>query len=85
MVADREVTLPTSLNLEKCMEFVEVCNASKCDIFFSKDQMRVNGKGILGVVTFMLNLKEGESIGIQAKGTDSDKVLDHLSELLSSN
>ncbi|KIL40776.1 hypothetical protein SD70_11025 [Gordoniibacillus kamchatkensis] len=85
MGSDKQIIALPALTLEKMMQFVQLCNASKCDIMLSKGEKQVSGKGILGVVSFMLTLREGESVAVIVNGEDADNVLRQIQELLVSS
>jgi len=61
-------------------KFVSLASQYAADIHVSREQQRVNGKSIMGVM--MLAAAQGSEITIEAEGEDADEALDALAELV---
>lgn len=61
-------------------KFVSLASRFAADIHVSRDQQRVNGKSIMGVM--MLAAAQGSEITIEAEGEDAGEALDALAELV---
>ena len=61
-------------------KFVSLASQYAADIHVSRDQQRVNGKSIMGVM--MLAAAQGSEITIEAEGEDADEALDALAGLV---
>jgi phosphocarrier protein len=62
--------------------FVRLSNIFECDIWVSCRDVEVDGKSIMGVM--MLAAAKESELGIRAEGTDSQKAVDQLAELVAS-
>ena len=63
--------------------FVQAANKFDSRIIVEKDNERVNGKSIMGILT--LGAERGSSIIIEAEGQDAQKAISELERLVSSN
>ncbi len=63
--------------------FIQKANEYKSSIWIEKDERRVNAKSLLGVLS--LGITKGISITIMAEGTDEEKAVNDLVELVASN
>ena len=61
-------------------KFVSLASQYAADIHVSRDQQRVNGKSIMGVM--MLAAAQGSEITIEAEGEDAGEALDALADLV---
>lgn len=62
---------------------VKVANQFEADVFVEKDDVRVNGKSIMGLM--MLAAGPGSILKVEASGKDAEAVLDELETLVNSN
>lgn len=62
---------------------VKVANQFEADVFVEKDDVRVNGKSIMGLM--MLAAGPGSVLKVEASGKDAESVLDELEALVNSN
>jgi len=60
--------------------FVKIANKFSCDVYVEKDDERVNGKSIMGLM--MLAAGQGSKLTIKCEGPDADKVMEELEELI---
>ena len=61
--------------------FVKIADTFKSEIFVTnKDGLRVSGKSIMGLL--MLGAPLGSSLTVEAVGTDAEKALSALTELV---
>ena len=63
--------------------FVQLANKFDSHINVEKDNQRINGKSIMGILT--LGVERGTSIIIEAEGQDSKTAILELERLVSSN
>ena len=60
--------------------FVKIANKFRCDVYVEKDDERVNGKSIMGLM--MLAAGPGSRLMIYAEGEDAARVVVELEALL---
>ncbi len=58
------------LHLRAAAQFVQTANKHRCEVWVSKDDRRVNGKSIMGVMTLVAGI--GSTITIECDGQDED-------------
>ena len=63
--------------------FVQLANKFDSQIIVEKDNQKVNGKSIMGILT--LGVERGSSIIIEAEGQDSKIAISELERLVSSD
>ena len=63
--------------------FIQRANEYKSSIWVEKDNRRVNAKSLLGVLS--LGITKGLNITIIAEGSDEEKAVNELVELISTN
>ncbi|PWU09177.1 MAG: HPr family phosphocarrier protein [Verrucomicrobia bacterium] len=62
--------------------FVKVANKYRAELWVEKDGERVNGKSIMGLM--MLAAGKGSTLKLILEGTDAEKALSELHELIES-
>ena len=77
---DVEITNKLGLHARAAARFVHVASQFKSRVTVAKDDYRVDGKSILGLLT--LAGRRGSSLNLQAEGEDADAVLAELAELI---
>lgn len=84
-VAERSVTVVNKLGLHArpAAEFVKVAARFEAEIKVSRDNMEVNGKSILGVMT--LAAECGSTLLVRAEGNDAQEAVDELAGVLERN
>ena len=60
--------------------FVQIASRYNSEVTLQKDQEKVNGKSIMGILT--LGVQPGVKIILEVTGEDADKVIMELEELL---
>jgi phosphocarrier protein len=82
-VAERRVRIVNELGLHArpAAAFVKVAGKFKSEISVGRDEMVVNGKSIMGVMT--LAAERGSELKIRAEGDDADDAARALAELVS--
>ncbi|MBN1869458.1 MAG: HPr family phosphocarrier protein [Candidatus Omnitrophica bacterium] len=60
--------------------FVQIASRYNSEVTIQKDDERVNGKSIMGLL--MLGVQPGVKVILDVEGEDADKVLPELEELL---
>jgi len=68
------------LHARPAAQFVKVAEGFTCDIWVTKDGMRVNGKSILSLLT--LAAEEGSLVLLEAEGPDEAEALEALRNIL---
>ncbi|MDD4012898.1 MAG: HPr family phosphocarrier protein [Candidatus Omnitrophica bacterium] len=83
MTARREVVVKnrTGLHARPAAVFVQLANKFESDIMIEKDDQKVNGKSIMGIL--MLAAERGARIVVEAVGEDAEQAVNELSEVLS--
>jgi len=82
MVASRSIEIVNKLGMHAraAAKFVKLATSFSSDIDIEKDSRRVNAKSIMGVM--MLAASKGSTITIHAEGSDAEKSLDALEQLI---
>lgn len=80
----RNITIVNKLGIHArpAAMIVKLANQFKSDIFIEKDNERINGKSIMGIM--MLAAAKGSKITVYAKGEDSETVLEEFEKLFES-
>lgn len=60
--------------------FVRIASRYRCDVWVAKDSEEVNGKSIMGLM--MLAAGQGSKLHLRCEGTDAEKALADLEELI---
>jgi phosphocarrier protein HPr len=83
-LVERQVTIVNELGLHArpAAAFVKLASRFKAEVSVSRDNMVVNGKSIMGVMT--LAAECGSSIFIKTQGDDADAAAAALAELVES-
>lgn len=81
-VAERKVTIVNELGLHArpAAAFVKVAGRFKAEVTVGRDEMVVNGKSIMGVMT--LAAEPGSQLTIRAEGDDAEAAADALVSLV---
>ena len=67
------------LHLRAAAQFVQTANRHQCDVWVAKDERRVNGKSIMGVMTLVA--AAGSVIKVDCEGPDADHCIQALEKL----
>ena len=76
------ITNKSGLHARPASLFVELANKFKSEIFIKKENITVNAKSIMGVMT--LGVGKNTELIIQAKGLDEEEALDRLVKIIES-
>lgn len=76
-----EICNRRGLHARAAAKFVKLAAEFDADVTVSKDGQSVSGESIMGLM--MLAASIGSSIGISAEGTEADRALQALTELVS--
>jgi len=81
-VVERRVTIVNELGLHArpAAAFVKIAGAFRAEISVERDDMVVNGKSIMGVMT--LAAEPGSELLIRAEGDDAQAAADALADLV---
>jgi phosphocarrier protein len=63
--------------------FVQTAARFKCDVYVNRDDIRVSGKSIMGIM--MLAAEQGSKITIETDGEDSVECMEALTSLVTSD
>ncbi len=85
MLVKKEVIVKnkTGLHARPAAIFVQMANKYESEITISKDDQKVNGKSIMGIL--MLAAEKGVRIIIEADGSDAEEAVNELSGILASD
>ncbi len=78
----RSVTITNKLGLHAraAAVFVKAAASYESEIFLSKDEQRINGKSIMGVM--MLAASQGTALELEIDGGDEERAMSDLVELI---
>ena len=78
----KEIMIKSSqgLHARPAALFVQIVNKYNCEVSIAKNNEKVNGKSIMGILT--LGAEKGSSVIIEVAGEDAQKLLDELEILL---
>ncbi len=81
----KEVTINNQVGLHArpATFFIQKANEFKCSIWVEKEERRVNGKSLLGVLS--LGIVKGTTVSLVADGADEKEAVEKLSELVNSD
>lgn len=82
MMEKREVIIKnkTGLHARPAAVFVQIANKYDSEISITKDNQKVNGKSIMGIL--MLAAEKGAKVIITAEGDDAKEAIEELSGML---
>lgn len=82
MTCTLEVEVPNRLGMHArpSAEFVKLAGGFSSSILVTRNEMRVNGKSIMGVL--MLAAEKGSSLTITAHGDDAEEAVEALANLV---
>lgn len=69
------------LHLRAAAQFVQTANKFQCDVWVVKDERRVNGKSIMGIMTLVA--AAGSVISVECEGPDAEGCMAALEKLAS--
>ena len=79
-----KITNPLGFHARPAALFVQRASKyEKCEVFVEKDEDRVNGKSIMGLM--MLAAEKGSELTITARGDKVDSCLEDLVDLIKNN
>lgn len=73
----------TGVHARPAAVFVKMANRFPCEIFVEKDEQRINGKSIMGLM--MLALTRDSRITVIAEGDKEAEAVEALSQLVSNS
>ncbi len=78
----RPVTIINKLGLHAraAAVFVKAASCYESSVFLTKDEQRINGKSIMGVM--MLAASQGTQLELEIDGSDEKRAMDALVELI---
>lgn len=85
MLVKKEVIVKnkTGLHARPAAIFVQIANKYESEITILKDDQKVNGKSIMGIL--MLAAEKGSKIVIEADGSDAEEAVNELSGVLAND
>ncbi len=75
-----EILNKLGLHARPCAKFVKLANTFRCDVWVTKDDDRVNGKSIMGLM--MLAAGSGSRLNISCEGADAEQALEAVEKLI---
>src|SRR5437660_11094999 len=75
-----EILNKLGLHARPCAKFVKLANTFRCEIWVGKDDDKVNGKSIMGLM--MLAAGIGSRLMITCEGSDAGKALEAIEKLI---
>jgi phosphocarrier protein len=75
-----EVLNKLGLHARPCAKFVKLASTFKCEIWVEKDDQKVNGKSIMGLM--MLAAGQGSRLMVSCEGSDAAEAMAALEKLL---
>lgn len=82
VVATSTIVNKLGLHARPAAMLVSTAARFESEVFFSRDDLKVNGKSIMGVM--MLAAEKGATIKIEVEGTDEEATLKALLEVIQS-
>ncbi len=81
---EKQVTIINKLGLHAraAAKFVTLASKFSCDVFLIKDNQKVNGKSIMGVM--MLAASKGTALTLNTSGNDEEQATQELDILIQS-
>lgn len=73
MIKEVKVTRPNGLQTSECAILAQLASKAVGDVFIIKDNKRVNGKSIMGLLS--LNMKYNDVVSISFSDADESKEL----------
>ena len=83
LTKDIVVNNQVGLHARPATFFIQKANEYRCGIWVERDDRRVNAKSLLGVLS--LGITKGSTIRLIADGSDEQRAIDGLCELIESN
>lgn len=82
MMVERQITIKNKqgLHARPAAIFVQIANKYESEITVKKNTEEVNGKSIMGIL--MLAAEEGSAVIVKAVGSDAEKAVDELEQIL---
>ncbi len=79
---EKEITVINRLGLHArpAAMFVRIASRYRSEVWVEKEGEQINGKSIMGLM--MLAAGQGSKLIIRCEGTDADKVMEELEELI---
>ncbi|MES2201266.1 MAG: HPr family phosphocarrier protein [candidate division FCPU426 bacterium] len=79
LVKEIPIVNKLGLHLRAAAQFVQTANKYRCDVWVTKDERRVNGKSIMGVMTLVAAV--GSKILVECDGEDGEACIQALEVL----
>ena len=81
---EKEITIVNRLGMHArpAAMFVRIASRYKCEVWVEKEGEQINGKSIMGLM--MLAAGQGSKLRIRCEGSEADKALQELEELIAS-
>ena len=73
----------TGLHARPAASFVKIANKFDSEIVIEKEDQKVNGKSIMGIL--MLGAQQYSVVMLSAEGDDADKLINEVEQFLSRN
>jgi|GEM_PF-5676587 len=75
------IVLPDHFLLKNIVELSKLTMSMKSNIYFHRDQITCNGKSLLGLMSFFMPLKTGDSFILSVDGVDAEQAVEQIEQL----
>ncbi len=75
-----KVVNPLGVHARPAAQLVKTANRFQCEVWLRKDDQRVNGKSIMGVL--MLAATQGSTLIVEADGSDAPAAVEAIGHLI---
>ncbi|KRF02315.1 hypothetical protein ASG89_25050 [Paenibacillus sp. Soil766] len=82
MKIDWTFTLDQPWTLDRVLNFVAMANQYTSQIYLGSHGEKVNAKGLLGIVSWSMSLREQSTIALQLDGIDAQQAFEGVSTYL---
>ncbi|OAS15102.1 HPr family phosphocarrier protein [Paenibacillus oryzisoli] len=82
MRIDWTYTLDQPWTLDRVLSFVAIANQYSSQIYLGAHGEKVNAKGLLGIVSWSMSLREHATIALQLDGIDAQEAFEGVSAYL---
>ncbi|KRE64733.1 HPr family phosphocarrier protein [Paenibacillus sp. Soil750] len=82
MKIDWTFTLDQPWTLDRVLNFVTMANQYTSQIYLGAHGEKVNAKGLLGIVSWSMSLREQSTIALQLEGIDAQEAFEGVSTYL---
>lgn len=82
MKMDWTFTMEQPWTLDRVLDFVSISNRYACNVYVIVNGIRLNAKGLLGIVSMSLSLDKQTTVTLQLDGIDAPEAFEDVSVFL---